>query len=621
MEKFYLEIPSIERKEEIIEYLLEIGAKKIIVHSSGIKYSPILEKGINEQKVQLVISPDSGCEETYNSIKNTNQFNNVFQNMKKYAEHQTCDESVLAKYIVVPDINDNITEVTSFLNYAEEANIKTIVLDIEHEYYFANKDNFSKMKKLLEFCETVKNKAKNLGIKVHLYNTATYLYEKYKLLVPFCKYKSYFQDIMILAFPILIGEVGHNLIGATDVLVVAKYSIDSLAAIGIANSILFTLLILGLGILISISIILPNLRGAKQKIKKYLSSTIVVSILVAAIFTAICYSTKYLVPYFGFETHIVPLVSDYIAIASFSMFGLFLFEGIKQFLLSYEIVNFPNYLLLFAVLVNFTFDILFVFGLGPFPEMGSNGAAVATLAVRTFIGLVMLLYVFRFIDWKSKLDFSYMKQVVKVGIPIGFAFLIEMLAFNIITILVGRESSVLAATHNILVTIASVTFMIPLSISIALSVKVAYNYGAKKCNEIKNYSYAGLFLGEGVMIITALILAFFPNQIIGLFTDNKEVLNISLPIIAIVAMYQVFDGFQVVMGGILKGFKMTKFVSDAFLIGYWLVGAPVAVVCVYKYGLSLQGYWIALAVALCAMGFVQAIMAKYKFKKIKENCN
>ena len=270
---------------------------------------------------------------------------------------------------------------------------------------------------------------------------------------------------------------------------------------------------------------------------------------------------------------------------------------------------------------NLLFDIVFVFGFGPIPAMGSKGAAFATCGVRTFIGLVMLIYVFKFIDFKSKLDFSYMKQIFKVGLPIALALLIELFAFNIITILVGKESGVFAATHNILVTIASATFMIPLSISIALSVKVAYNYGAKKCHEIRNYSVASTVLSVGFMAFTALVLALFPKQIINLFTDNREVLDICLPIISIVAMYQVFDGFQIVMGGILKGFKMTKFVSDSFFIGYWVVGAPVAAICVLKYGLSLQGYWIALAVALFTIGIVQAVMAKHKFKKIKEICN
>ena len=434
----------------------------------------------------------------------------------------------------------------------------------------------------------------------------------------FNHYKKYFSELIVLAFPILIGNLGHTLIGATDILVVAKYNINSLAAISISNAILFTEFIFGLGILTAISIVISNMRGSRQVTKKYLLSGLIFSFILAFIFTLICYSTRYFVPYCGFEDNLVPKIMEYMAIVSFSIFGMYFYDGIKQFLQAYEIVKFPNMILLGAVLVNLILDVVFVFGFGVIPAMGSKGAAIATLTVRTLMGLIMFVYVFKMINFKSKIDLKYMKQLLKVGTPIGFALLLEFLAFNIITILVGREKGLLSATHNILITISSATFMIPLSISTALAVKVAYYYGAKKCMEIKNFSYSGLILGVGFMAIAGIILALFPKQIISLFTDNKDVYSIALPIISIAAMYQVFDGFQVVTGGILKGFKMTKFVSNSILIGYWLVGMPVAVVLVGKYHLSLRGYWIALAVSLCVIGFVQAAIARYKFKKLKE---
>ena len=430
--------------------------------------------------------------------------------------------------------------------------------------------------------------------------------------------KQYFIDLLILSFPLFIGNLGHTLIGATDVLVVAKYSIDALAAISIANSILFTIFILGIGVLCAISILLSNMRGAGQKTKKHLLSTLIFSSVTALLFSGICYASKFFVPMMNFEAHIVPYIEQYMAIASFSMLGMFLFEGIKQFLQSYEIVNFPNALLLFSVVLNLIFDIAFVFGVGPIPSLGSQGAAIATTLVRTLMGLIMFVYVFRFINFKAKIDFNYMKQIVKVGTPIGLALVFEFLAFNIITILVGRESALLAAVHSILVTISSATFMFPLSIATATSVKVAYYYGAKKCDEIRNYILASTTMSLVIMVLISLTLILFPIQIIKLFTDDASVLEISLPVMVVVAAYQIFDGLQIVMGGALKGFKMTKFVSGAVFAGYWFVGAPVAFILVGRYGLSIKGYWIALAVSLCVMGIVQTAMAKYKYQQVKE---
>ena len=430
--------------------------------------------------------------------------------------------------------------------------------------------------------------------------------------------KQYFIDLLILSIPLFIGNLGHTLIGATDVLVVAKYSIDALAAISIANSILFTIFILGIGIVCAVSIILSNLRGARQKTKKQLLSTLIFSSLTALLFTVICYITQFFVPNMGFESNIVPYIKEYIAIVSFSMLGMFLFEGIKQFLQSYEIVNFPNALLLFSVFLNLILNIIFVFGFGFIPSMGSKGAAIATTIVRSMMGLIMFIYIFRFIDFKSKIDFSYMKQVIKIGMPIGLALVFEFLAFNIITILVGRESSLLAAVHSILVTISSATFMFPLSLATATSVKIAYYYGAKKVNEIRNFIASSTIMSIGIMVVISIILLLFPRQIISLFTDDVEVYKIVLPIISVVAAYQIFDGLQVVMGGVLKGFKMTKIVSGSVLAGYWLIGMPVAFILVWKMNLSLQGYWIALAVSLGFMGIIQALIAKKKFNQIKK---
>ena len=271
-----------------------------------------------------------------------------------------------------------------------------------------------------------------------------------------------------------------------------------------------------------------------------------------------------------------------------------------------------------AVFVNLVADIIFVFGFGIIPPMGVKGAAIATLFVRMLMAVILLGYSFRFINFKSKFDVDYVKQVAKVGTPIGAALMIEFLAFNIITILVGKESGLYAATHNILITISSATFMIPLSISTAVAVKVSYYFGAKKREEMKRYSIAGLIIGVGFMAIASCVLICFPRQLIRLFTDNADVIKTAIPIVIVAATYQVFDGLQVVAGGILKGFKMTKAVSIIVLTGYWLVGMPTAIICVGKLKLSLKGYWIALAVSLLTMGAVMSLISWYKFKQLKK---
>lgn len=606
--------------DEIINYLIEIGAKKIIVHTSGVIYSETLARAVSLGVADIVISQDSGYEETYRQIKNTDLCSVVWENTQKYAKFG--DDKVSSKYIIIPKINDNKKEVNEWLKKSAKAGIKTVILDIEHSYYELNNNDIKKSLKLLSLCEYVKTQANTYGINVELYNAARYLCNKYKKFSHFISYKNYFTALLVLAAPILVGSIGHTIVGATDILVVAKYSIDSLAAISIANAILFTIFIFGLGIQDSISIILSNKRGKKEGIKKHLNTILVFSFVLAIIFALLCYSTIFLIDKFSFDAQLVPYIKQYTKIVSLSMFGVFMYQGIKQFLQSYEIVNFPNFLILISAIINLGLDIIFVFGFSNIiPAMGVKGAALATLTVRSFMGIVMFLYIARFINLKDKVDYSLIKQMIKVGTPIGLSLLVEFLAFNIITVLVGKQSGILAATHNILITISSITFNVPLAIAVAVSVKVAYNYGAKKYAEIRKYSGAGIIMGVAFMALCSIILWMFPRQIVGLFTNNSEVMEIALPVVLIAAMYQVFDGFQVVMGGILKGFKMTKIASLCVFAGYWIVGLPVAYILVFKQGLSLKGYWIALAVSLCFMGISEAIIAKYKFSKIKNTKN
>lgn len=602
--------------DEIIEYLLEIGAKKIIVHTSGVLYSQSLAKAVSSGCARVVISHDSGSEETYKRIKNTDFCHKVWQNTHNYAKSE-CN-NVFSKYVIIPGINDSRKEIETWLKKSADSGVKTVILDVEHKWYEKNKSNLKQSLRLLSLCEYVSSRAEIYNLNVEFYNAVRYLYAEYKKYLPFIKYKNYFSALLTLALPIMAGSIGHTIIGATDILVVAKYNINSLAAISIANAFLFTIFIFGIGLQDAISIILSNKRGKKEGIKKYLNTTLIFSLILAVLFSSVCYAMTYIIDRFSFDPELIPYIKQYTRIVAFSMFGVFIYQGIKQFLQSYEIVNFPNLLILIAALLNLVFDVVFVFGFKDIiPAMGVKGAALATFGVRTFMGLVMLIYVMRFIKITDKIDFSLMKQIIRFGTPLGITLLIEFLAFNIITVLVGKEAGILAATHNILLTISSVTFNVPLAIAVAVAVKVAYHYGAKNYDEIKKYSYTGVFMGVSFMALCAVILALFPRQLVGIFTKDTAVMDIAMPIVLIAAMYQIFDGFQVVMGGVLKGFKMTKVVSLCVFSGYWLVGLPVAYFLVFKYGMSLKGYWIALAVSLCAIGVFDAVIAKYKFKKIK----
>lgn len=438
-----------------------------------------------------------------------------------------------------------------------------------------------------------------------------------QLVEKFLSYKKYFTEIFGLSVPLIVGNLGQTLIGATDVFIAAKHSTNTLAAISIANSIIFCILIMGMGLMSAISIQMSNLRGNRKPTKKFLFTVLNYSIVLAVIFCLICLLMVPLVPMMGFEPILVPMIKEYIFICAFSLFGMYLYQCLREFLLAYEIVAFPNLILIFALILNFILAYCLVFGIGPIQGLGVIGLALAAFIVRTLMGIVLLVYCFDLIKFKNPFDTSLIKQLLKIGYPIGIAMFLEFLGFNLITILVGREAGILAATHNICVTITSSAYVIPMSISAAIAIKVGFFNGAQNLREIKRYSLSGTSMSVIFMLFCSVLLITIPRQIFEVFTKNPEILALGLPILHIAAFYLMFDGLQVSLSGILKGLKMTKIASVTLIAGYWLFGLPFGYMLAYHYKMSLNGFWIGLAVSFLAMTTLFSIVIFKKFKQLK----
>lgn len=431
-------------------------------------------------------------------------------------------------------------------------------------------------------------------------------------------YFQYLKSLLVLAMPMIVGNLGQMLIGAVDVFVASRHSLDTLSAISIANAIAFCIYIVGIGIMSAISIVLSNYRGNRKPTKKYLFSVVNFSFLLSLIFFFVTISIIPFVPKMGFEQHLVEYISDYILISAFSVFGMYLYQSLKEFLQAHEIVNFPNMLLIGALIFNFALNYVLVFGMFGFPELGVIGLAIATLVTRTLMGLIMFLFCLRLIDFRKTFDKSIISQFVKVGSPIGFALLLEFLGFNLITILVGRDSGVFASVHNIVCTIGSLAYMIPLSISNALAVKIGYFNGAKMYKQIKDYSIVGVSSSVIFMGCCTILFLSMPKQIFGVFTVDERVLAVGIPVLIIAAYFEMFDGLQTSLSGILKGLKKTKTVSACIISGYWLCGLPLGFVLAYKYNMQLKGFWLGLAFSFLAISIIQLIMILIQFKKLKK---
>lgn len=428
-------------------------------------------------------------------------------------------------------------------------------------------------------------------------------------------YSKYVKDLLHLAMPMIMGNLGMILIGAGDVFVAAKHSTDTLASISIANSIVSTIFMFGIGLLISVSPLLSNFRGAKINIKKYFIPTINFSMILAfASCIAILLSIP-LVEKIGFEAKLIPAIKEYMFICAFSTFGAYLQAGLKEYLQAFEIVFFPNFINILGIFLHLFLNFVFVFGWFGIPAMGSIGLAISTLLSRTLLGVWLLIFCLGFIRVEIYSELRYFQNLLKIGFPIAMAILFEFFAFNIITILMGKESGLYAASQNILLTITTATFMIPWAISNAIAVKVGFANGAKNFVDLKRYSYAGIGVSVGFMSMCALCFIFFPRFFVNIFTNDPALVKICVPILLLAGIFQIFDGLQVSLGGVFKGLKKTNIVMIGDFGAYWLIGLPLGTILAFKYNMNLYGFWVGLTASISCLGIILLFVLQKYFKQ------
>lgn len=430
-------------------------------------------------------------------------------------------------------------------------------------------------------------------------------------------FKYYAKELLKIALPIIMGNLGFILIGVGDVLIAGRHSTDTLAAISIATAITNCIQTFGIGILASVSPVLSNYRGENRPAKRYLFPTLRFALLLAFLIMIVILAIIPAIDLLNFPQNLTPLIKQYMFLTAFATFGGYLHIAVKEYLQAFEIVIFPNLLTIFSVFLNIFLNIILVFGFGSIPSLGVLGLAIASLIVRYFMGIVLLMYCF----WTTKIsdynDNEYYKILIKIGLPISFAILIEFVAFNSIAVFMGRVAGIYAAAQNIICTMTTVSFMVPLAISNAIAVKVGYANGAKNIADLKKYAFVGTTISLCFMVCSGIMFANFPKQLISLFTTDNDLILISIPVIYILAAFQIFDGLQISLSGIFKGLKKTWIVMISNFIAYWIISIPLGYTLAFKFNLNIKGFWFGLLISSTVLCSLMGVILLRDIRKLE----
>ncbi len=434
------------------------------------------------------------------------------------------------------------------------------------------------------------------------------------------KYKQIFADLVKLTLPILAGNLSQILIFLADTIVAGRYSTVALGAISVASAITMTATIAAIGIVVAISPVVSNYRGAKIPAKKYFGFSVLFAFLVSIPFFLLLEFAIIKLHTFNLDQELFPYVKQYLEVCAWTVFPATVFVAIKEFLQAYEKVIFANILMFLSVIVNLVLNIILTFGFHwsfiHIQEMGVLGLSIATLATRLTSMIGILLYCIPLFKNGIKISKKYIKDLIKTGVPISFALFFEFLGFNLTAVLIGKFSALFAAVHNIILCIANVTFMVCLSVSNASAVKIGFFNGKKDKTNVVKYAKTSISIILIIAFCAFLILSLFSKQIILIFSKDPQVIALCQKIMVLVLAFLFFDCLQCAHVGILKGLKDTKAPMFATLFGYLIVAIPLGSYLAFKKGVVLEGFWFGLALALFSVAIITGAKVVYDIKKL-----
>ncbi len=402
------------------------------------------------------------------------------------------------------------------------------------------------------------------------------------------------RNLLLFAWPIIYGNLGQMLIGVGDVWVAGHAGPGLLAALSVANALFTPCLVLGLGMLVVLSPYLARKRGEGHTLGDLRKELQKIALLLSIVCSFLLFFFSWFVYWVNGDSLLTQRIQHFLWGMIPSFYPTFLFIAYKEYLQAEGKNRRANLLTLLAVLLNLGLNYCFVILL----PMGEWGLALGTNICRWFM-LFGLIFPRHILEKGISPSFQFdRKEIIRLGFPVSCSFLLEVGAFSLTTFLAGRFGELQVSAHQIVLTWTSLTFMIPLGVSSAVSTLIGHSLGSQQFSLIKWQMKASLLVSGLVMTVTAIIFLFFPVWPLRLFTQDPGIIELGIHFFMVAAFFQIFDGLQVTLSGILRGLNKTKATFVANVLSFWVVAIPCGLFLAYKQNMQVEGFWLGLAVGL-----------------------
>mgnify|MGYP002631248962 CR=1 FL=1 len=434
------------------------------------------------------------------------------------------------------------------------------------------------------------------------------------------------RALWILALPLVFVQLGNQLKGVVDTAVVGRLGATELAAVGLANIVYYSFLVIGQGTVLGVDPHMSQAMGAGDP--RRARTMMWQGVWIAAVGTLLVVSLIATAPLifaaFSVPADVADQATIYIWIRAIDVLPALLFVSLRCYLQAHSRTGMLLGAMFVTNVINLFGTLLLVFGgadlpswCGPLqavPAMGVAGSAIATV-LSTGAQLGMVVVAVRGLavpEWTTGLRravWSEIRRAIEVGMPVGLQMLAEVGVFALAGLLAGNIGAVPLAAHQVALTLASVTFTMCIGLANATSVRVGKNIGAGDGRGARLAGLTGFGSALGLMTLPMALFIMAPEFVAGLLTDDPDVIAATVGLLGVAAIFQLTDGLQAVGAGTLRGAGDTRFSSIANVAGHYLVGLPVAILCAFTFEMGVIGLWWGLAAGLSAVAF--ALVARF----------
>tara|TARA_Y100000590_G_scaffold120355_1_gene137788 strand:+ start:2205 stop:3584 length:1380 start_codon:yes stop_codon:yes gene_type:complete len=426
-------------------------------------------------------------------------------------------------------------------------------------------------------------------------------------------YTKEFSYNLKLSTPVILGLLGHTLVGMIDNIMVGKLDPINLAAVSLGNSYIFVAMSLGIGFSAAITPIVAEAHSERnnEKLKTSFINGFILCLFLGIFLYGSILLLKGTLIYLDQPQEVVRLALPYIDIVAISLIPLLLFQALKQFVDGLSKTIYPMYATVLANIINVIINYILIFGMLGFPKLGIIGAAIGTLISR-FIMFSFLFYmlmnkeiIYDYIsDLKSFVYNRFMiKKILSLGFPTSLQMFFEVGLFTSAIWLSGLLGEIPQSANQIVLNISSMTFMVASGLSVSAAIRAGNQKGLKNYKELKRISLSILLLGICFASIFSLVIYLLRDYLPYIYIDinnqenyfeNIRIVSIASKLFIIVAIFQLVDSAQVIVLGTLRGMQDVKIPTIIVFIAYWIIGFPISFILGDESLMAESGIWIGL---------------------------